>query len=104
MSKKTPDVASFFSGGADELVFWSFRYFLGRRSIHTACFAQELASAAPHLTSYNRNMMVKELEEEFRHDNRARQQGDKNPPLGYDSHRAAWLKALEALRAAQKDL
>ncbi len=78
----------------DDLAFWSFRYFVGRRTIHTCCFARSLASAWPFLEAHVRDMIRRELDREFECDDRARQDPKHNPahgyPLGEACDRQAW--------------
>lgn len=48
-----------------DLVFWSFRYFLGRRSIHASAFASKLAFVWPFVDSRVRDLIRREIEEEL---------------------------------------
>jgi hypothetical protein len=79
--------------GIDELVFWSFRYFLGRRTIATHCFARGLVIAFPDLTENVQNLIKKELEEAFKRDDEMRL-GEKRLksyyPLGGNHDRESW--------------
>ena len=100
----------------DDLVFWSFRYFLGRQSIAAYGFSGDLAKAWPFLADKSKIMIKRELTEEFERDNRARQlhqekqdsdpKCDKYPyfPLGQDCDRAGWLRVLEAAEAHEAAL
>ena len=77
----------------DDLVFWSFRYFMGRMTIHACCFAEDLARAWPHLDERVASLIRKELEQEFDLDDKARADGETRSmslPLGMDCDRAAW--------------
>ena len=107
-------VAYFPEAGASELVFWSFRYFLGRMSIAVSSFAESLAAAWPHIDPRFQSLIKKELEEEFRRDDEARvrreelKQKVKNGeakedaiyqiylPLGHDCDRESWQKVRNA--------
>lgn len=92
--KKT--LLSYFDGAPDELVFWSFRYFLGRRTIATCCFAEDLAKAWPYLNERCASMIRRELDEEFAKDDRARSEGLGYKTLGDDCDRDAWEKVRKA--------
>ena len=45
-----------------DLVFWSFRYFLGRRTIHANVFANNLAKTYPYLDNKTQLMIKREIE------------------------------------------
>jgi hypothetical protein len=80
-----------------DLIFWSFRYFIGRRSIHAACFARQLSVAWPHLEERVQNLIYPELAEEFERDDEARARGVEYKPLGSDSDRQAWQEVMNAI-------
>lgn len=93
MKNKDVLLSKCFQGGVDELVFWSFRYFVGRMTIHSCCFADDLVKAWPLLTPHTQKQIQTELDELFIKDNTAR--ADKNMsksyyPLGIDSNREHW--------------
>jgi hypothetical protein len=99
MKNNDAKLAKCFLGGVQDLVFWTFRYFLGRKTIATCCFADELSKAWPLLNDKNKVMIRRELLREFDIDNKARKDwksGMKWFPLGDDCDRAAWLKVLDA--------
>lgn len=83
-------------GSPSELVFWSFRYFLGRMTIHACCFARDLARAWPHLDERIKKLIQSELDDEFERDDKARAAAEKYLPLGHDIDRESW----ETVRAA----
>ena len=90
-----------FHDSPDDLVFWSFRYFLGRNSIHTASFAADLARAWPHLDMRTAVMIRIELTEAFERD--AVQRANPNRlsyPLGTDCVKAAWDLVRQAAEKA----
>lgn len=92
-------VSGCFDGGASELVFWAFRYFLGRMTIATGDFASKLARAWPNLDERERNLIKRELDEAFQRDDEARETWDAEStmyPLGMDCDRAAWEKVRAA--------
>ena len=86
-------LVSSFRDTPDDLVFWSFRYFLGRMTIHTCCFAEDLARAWSHLDERVAGLIRKELDEAFRKDDELRSDEKCSrlySPLGMDCDRAAW--------------
>jgi len=83
----------------DQLIHCAFRYYLGRMTIHTCCFARDLAKAWPHLEERVASMIRRELGEAFERDDRARAEPMIHGgylPLGHDCDRAEW----ELVRAA----
>ena len=88
-------VLSCFRNSPDDLVFWSFRYFLGRRTIHTCAFAQELAKAWPFLNQHVRGLIKNELDHAFTADDAARATHSYKP-LGDDCDRQAWEEVRQA--------
>ena len=98
-------LVSCFSGGASELVFWSFRYFMGRMTIATCCFADELAKAWPLLEERTQNLIRKELDEAFAKDDELRADpvcSSHYYPLGMDCDRAHWERVRAAYTANTK--
>ena len=92
-NKRKKTLLDCFQDTPDDLVFWSFRYFLGRMTIHTCAFAQDLARAWPHLDRRVAELIRKELDQEFEYDDKARANGETHGmslPLGADCDRAAW--------------
>ncbi len=79
-----------------ELVFWSFRYFLGRRTSSTCDFAERLARAWPLIDEEHRRLIQRELEEAFERDYEDRADGKQIKWLGDDCDRAAWEKVRKA--------
>jgi hypothetical protein len=91
-------IASHF-GGESELVFWAFRYFLGRQTIHTVVFARQLAEAWPLLEKKDQDMIRKELDATFARDDKIRRSPYSEVyqlPLGRDCDREAWLLVRDA--------
>lgn len=68
------------------------RYFTGRMTIATCAFADELGKAWPEIPEETRNIIKRDLEDEFRRDDEARARGDQHKPLGMDCDRAGWEK------------
>ena len=88
-------IAQYF-GGESQLVFWAFRYFLGRRTIATCTFARALAKAWPELSVGVQRLIRKELEVEFKRDDEARASLQPHLPLGMDCDREAWENVRKA--------
>jgi hypothetical protein len=85
-----------FDDSPSDLVFWSFRYFLGRTSIHTVCFARDLAKAWLHLDPRVQELIKRELDDEFKIDDEFRHEDHEFNPLGRDCDRAAWQLVKDA--------
>ena len=65
MTARERKLLACFSDGPDGLVFWAFRYFVERGSIHASRFAAELARAWPLLAKKEQDLIRKEMEAEF---------------------------------------
>ena len=104
VKRRNVNLEDYFQDGINGLVFWSFRYFLGRQTIATVCFAQELAKAFPLLDEHHRQLIKRELTEMFEQDDRAREEHKLGMrprripwfPLGADCDRAAWKLVLDS--------
>jgi hypothetical protein len=72
------------------------RYYVGRMTIGSCAFAQELASAWPEIPEDTKGIIRRDLERDFDRDDEARKRGDEFLPLGADCDRAGW----ELVRAA----
>lgn len=104
MKTKDKKLLACFSDTPSDLVFWSFRYFLGRMTIHACCFAEDLARGWEHLDPIVQERIKSELEKEFEQDDRVRKLELEEPkkaynyylPLGHDSEREAWQKVRDA--------
>ena len=81
-----------FTDGPSGLVFWSFRYFLGRRTIHACAFARELAAAWHHLPEREQASIRRELDQAFADDDRMRADVVEQTwwPLGHQCNRDSW--------------
>lgn len=99
MKKKDKQLLESFHDTPSDLVFWSFRYFLGRMTIATCMFAEDLAKAWPYLDSRVQSLIKRELEEGFKRDDEARAEKRDWKPLGHDCDRAAWQKVRDAYNA-----
>jgi hypothetical protein len=98
-----------FDGGASELLFWSYRYFVGRMTGATCNFAESLAASWPHILPVYRSIIKDELTRDFARDDELRaERASKSPqqpgsldyvgclPLGQDCDREAWEKVRQA--------
>ncbi len=94
--KPRPDLDALGCFGSHGLIIGAQRYYIGRSTIHAACFAEhELARAWSHLPAGTRSVMQRDIEEEFRRDDEARAEKSSYLPLGWDCDRAAWAKVRE---------
>lgn len=91
-------IAACFQGGISNLVFWSFRYFTGRMTIATCCFADELAKSWPLLDEHVQHLIRKELDELFEKDDKMRAELKPHSyyPLGMTCGREHWEKVRVA--------
>ena len=96
ITKQDKDLLACFSDTPSNFIFWSFRYFLGRMTIHACCFAQDLAKGWHHLDPRVQSLIKRELEEEFKRDDEARLANEDYKPLGHNFVRAAWQKVRDA--------
>ncbi len=108
MTNKDKQLLASIAETPSNLVFWSFRYFLGRMTIATVSFAEDLAKAWPFLDERVQKLIKRELEHEFELDDRARadraEKGEQSIykhslPLGMDCDRTAWQKVRDAYNA-----
>ena len=108
MTNKDKQLLDTITETPSDLVFWSFRYFLGRMTIATVSFAEDLAKAWPFLDERVQQLIKRELEHEFELDDRARadkaEKGEQSiykyssMPLGMDCDREAWQKVRDAYK------
>lgn len=96
MTKKDQQLLKCFHDTPSMLIFWNFRYFLGRMTVATWMFAKDLAKAWPHLETNVQGLIKHELEEEFKRDDEARAEKRDWLPLGHDCDRDAWQKVRNA--------
>jgi len=87
----------------DDLIFWSFRYFLGRRTIATCHFAECLAKVYSRLDPKIKAALKKEVLDAFAEDDRHREMQKEKPErfphyrLGHDCDRATWETLRQAI-------
>ena len=81
----------------DEIALWlgATRYYLGRTSYAVSAWCDQLRLAWPTLTTETRDLIRRDVEEEFARDDRARADTSSGAehtylPLGHNCDRAAW--------------
>lgn len=86
------------------LLIAAVRYFTGRQTIATCAFARELAEAWPTIPEHTRNIIKRDLEDEFRRDDEARKDDPPRSfcPLGSDCDRQAWEMVREAWKKLEE--
>lgn len=105
ITKKNRELLAKIGESPSDLVFWTFRYFLGRRTIHNVVFAQNLAESWASLDERVQHLIYRELESAFEADERARTNKYNNGlvfPLGDDSDRQAWAKVRAAYKGVHE--
>lgn len=90
--------------GFDErtLLVAAFRYYCGRMTISSSCFAQGLARRWEHIEKGTREIIGSELEGEFRLDDESRASGQQHHPLGHQCDRDAWAMVREKYKQEVK--
>lgn len=75
-----------------QLTLWlgAFRYYCGRTSYAVSDFCGLLIWQWPTLPKRARDLIQRDLEEEFERDDRARAEGREYKPLGLDCDREQW--------------
>ena len=109
-------LGAFSSDSVSDLVFWAFRYFMGRCTIANCSFAESLARGWASLDPRVAGMIHRELEEELVRDDRSRLEWqvaadkaihDKKEapyrcfPLGHDCDRDSWLQVIREARKGE---
>ena len=79
-----------------DLVFWSFRYMLGRQSYAVSDFAERLALSWDTLDKRIQRLIQKELNEAFEKDDEDRALKRDYKSLGDDCDRRSWQKVKDA--------
>jgi hypothetical protein len=70
----------------------SFRYYVGRMSYAVSDFCSLLIANWETLPERTRNLIKRDLEEAFKRDDEAREDGREYLPLGHDCDRAQWMR------------
>lgn len=78
------------------LLIGAARYYTGRTTIGATDFAGRLADAWQDIPDHTRRIIRRDLEDEFKRDDRAREAGSEFKPLGMDCDRQAWEKVRQA--------
>lgn len=94
MKSKNPAWVGYFD--ETELLVAATRYYMGRMTISTCAFAADMAAAWPLIPDQIRQIIKRDLQDEFRRDSEARAKGDTWLPLGADCDREAWEKVRKA--------
>ena len=77
-------------GFNDLMVTAAFRYCCGRQTYIVGCCADWLIEQWPNFADSTKVLIQRELEEEFKRDDAARERKDDYKPLGHDCDRAEW--------------
>ena len=77
-------------GRDDLMVVASVRYCLGRMTYIVSDCCDWLIEIWPTLTESTRNIVKRDIEDEFKRDDDARERGDEIKPLGWDCDRGQW--------------
>lgn len=94
MKKHIPTVDNYFN--KSDLVFWSFRYMIGRQTYAVSDFAERLALSWDLLEKRVQGLIMKELNEAFEKDDENRALKMDYKTLGGDCDRASWQKVKDA--------
>lgn len=98
--KKDREILDELSENLDGLVLCTFRYYLGRKTIQAAMFAESLSKIFPKLKKDTQRIIRRDLERAFEDDERC----ESFSPLGQDCDKKAWKKVLRAcLESVRKD-
>jgi len=73
-----------------ELLLGATRYYMGRRSYAVGSFCQNLANAWDELSPSLQKLIARDLEDEFRRDDEARENKSEYRPLGDNCDRQSW--------------
>lgn len=99
---KNKQISSAFNNDLNDLVFFSFRYFLGRATAGVSFFTKNLIAAWPGLNDKTKKQIKKELEKAIKEDDEMRNDHVCSPhyyPLGMDCDRECWVKVMQAILA-----
>lgn len=77
-----------------ELTLWvgATRYYLGRQTYAVEDFCNLLIGEWPSLSSHTKQILMRDINEEFRRDDDARANGAEHKPLGHDCDRKSWAR------------
>ena len=98
---KNKQISSAFNNDLNDLVFFSFRYFLGRATAGVSFFTKNLIAAWPGLNDKTKKQIKKELEKAIEEDGRMRNdpvvRSSYYYPLGMDCDRECWINVMRAI-------
>lgn len=97
---KNKQILSAFNNDLNDLVFFSFRYFLGRATAEVSFFTKNLIAAWPWLNDKTKKQIKKELEKAIEEDDRMRNDTVCSPSyysLGMDCDRECWVNVMRAI-------
>jgi len=79
---------------AKEITLWlgATRYYLGRMSYAVSDFCDMLIENWASFDEKTKNLLIRDIEQEFEDDDRARLEGRDYKPLGDDCDRESWEK------------
>ncbi len=79
---------------AKEITLWlgATRYYLGRRTYAVSDFCELLIENWGSLEEKTKNLLIRDIEQEFEDDDRARLEGRDYKPLGDNCDRESWEK------------
>src|SRR5574343_1802648 len=86
-------------GRDDLMAIAAFRSCLGRQSYIVGDCADWLVGQWAERKPNARHVIERDLREELKRDNEARERGDSYKPLGMDMDRAVWLNVLAMIEA-----
>jgi hypothetical protein len=108
MNKKSSNnekILNAFNNDLNDLVFFSFRYFLGRMSAKVSGFTENLINAWPNLNDKTKKQIKRELEKAIEEDSGMRNDhahSSRYYPLGMDCDRECWIKVMQAILADEE--
>ena len=84
----------------DEITLWlgATRYYLGRMSIAVGTFCDMLIANWSSFNESTKNLLIRDIEEEFDRDDLARLEGEDYKPLGHDCDRQNWVRVRSLWR------
>lgn len=85
-------------GRGDLMAITAFRYCLGRMTYIVGDCEQWIVANWEHFPENVRELIQREVEEEIKRDDEARERGEEYKPLGHDCDRAAWVRVASLWR------
>lgn len=80
-----------------EITLWlgATRYYLGRRTYAVSSFCDMLILNWPSFAEQTKNLLIRDVEEEFERDDRARLEARDYKPLGDNCDRESWERVRD---------